>query len=169
MSQSPDRAVTILARFNAAQDSIAAKLRDLPPHVAEEREDLDRWTAAQIGWHVATMNDWIAGVLIGTTPLAEPAAPGFRETVHMHALPDKLKTSPALEPPAIVGRDSAVEKLRASGQHMSKAIASLTEERGNGFTVTLPVGTMSLFELADYASGHIARHISQIDRTVARV
>lgn len=166
MSQSPDRAVTILARFNAAQNSLAAKLRDLPAHIAEERDDIDSWTAAQIGWHVATTNDWIAGVLIGTTPMAEPAAPGFRETIHMHPLPDKLKTSPALEPPAIVGRDSAMEKLRASGQHMSKAIASLTPERGSGYTVTLPFGTMSLFELADFASGHVARHIAQIDRTV---
>ena len=94
MSQSPDRAVTILARFNAAQNSLAAKLRDLPAHVAEERDDIDAWTAAQIGWHVATTNDWIAGVLIGTTPMAEPAAPGFRETLHMHPLPQRVKTAP---------------------------------------------------------------------------
>jgi hypothetical protein len=169
MSQAPDRAVTILARFNAAQNSLAARLRDLPARIAEERDDLDSWTAAQIGWHVATTNDWIASVLIGTTALAEPAAPGFKETLHLQVFPDRLKTSPALEPPAIVGRDSAMEKLRASGQHMSKAIASLTPERGGGYTVTLPFGTMSLFELADYASGHIARHIGQIERTVARV
>jgi hypothetical protein len=169
MSQSPDRAVTILARFNASQHLLAARLRDLPAHVAEEREDMGTWTVAQIGWHVATMNDWIAGVLIGTTPIAEPAAPGFKETLHMAALPQKVKTLPELEPPAIVGRDSAMEKLRASGQHMSKAIASLTPERGGGYTVSLSFGTMSLFELADYASGHIARHIAQIDRTVAQV
>jgi DinB family protein len=168
MSQSPDRAVTILARFNAAQNSLAAKLRDLPAHVAEEREDIDTWTAAQIGWHVATANDWFAGILIGTTPMAEPAPPNFRETLHTHTLPDKIKTSPALEPPQFVGRDSAMEKLRASGQHMSKAIASLTPERGSGYTVTLSYGTLSLFELADFAAGHIARHIAQIDRAVAR-
>jgi hypothetical protein len=168
MSQSPDRAAIILARFNATQNSLAAKLRDLPAHVAEERDDIDTWTAAQIGWHVATTNDWIASVLIGTTPMAEPAAPGFKETLHLMTLPEKIKTAPTLEPPAIVGRDSAMEKLRASGQHMSKAIASLTPERGAGYTVTLPFGTMSLFELADFASGHIARHIAQIERTVAK-
>ena len=61
-----------------------------------------------------------------------------------------------------------MEKLRASGQHMSKAIASLTPERGGGYTVTLSYGTLSLFELADFAAGHIARHIAQIDRAVAR-
>jgi hypothetical protein len=158
----------ILARFNASQNVFAAKLRDLPAAVAEERPDLDAWSAAQIGWHVAATNEWIAGVLIGSTPMAEPAAPGFSETLHAQTLPDKLKTFPALEPPAVVGRDSALEKLRASGQHMSKAIASLTPERGGGFTVTLPYGTMSLFELADFCSGHIARHIGQIDRAVAR-
>jgi hypothetical protein len=51
---------------------------------------------------------------------------------------------------------------------VSKAIASLTPERGGGYTVTLPYGTMSLFELADFGSGHVARHIGQIDRTIAR-
>jgi hypothetical protein len=168
MSQSPDRAAMILARFNAAQNLLAAKLRDVPADLAEVRPDLDAWSAAQIGWHVAATNEWIAGVLIGTTPMAEPAAPGFSETLHAQSLPDKVKTFPALEPPAIVGRDSALEKLRASGQQVSKAIASLTPERGAGYTVTLPYGTMSLFELADFGSGHVARHIAQIDRTVAR-
>lgn len=164
----PDRATLVLARFNAAQNHLVAKLRDMLPSSAEERPDLDTWSAAQIGWHVALANDWIAGILTGATPMAEPAAPGFRETLHSLNMPDKLKTFPSLEPPAVVGRDSALEKLRASGQHMSKAIASLTSERGSSYTVTLPFGTLSLFELADFAAGHVARHLGQVERAVAR-
>jgi hypothetical protein len=163
----PDRAALVLARFNAAQNHLVARLRDMPPANAENRPDIDRWSAAQVGWHVALTNDWIAGVLTGATPMAEPAAPGFRETLHTLVMPDKVKTFPSLEPPAVVGRDSALEKLRASGQNMSKAIASLSAERGGAFTVTLPFGTLSLFELADFAAGHVARHIGQVDRTVA--
>jgi hypothetical protein len=169
MSQSPDRAATILARFNATQNSLVAKLRDLPAGIAEERHDVDAWSAAQIGWHVAMFNDWVAGVLTGSTPMAEPAAPDFREAVHALTLPEKVKTFPTLEPPEAAGRDSALEKLRASGLRVSKAIASLTPERGAGYTVTLPFGTMSLFEFADFGAGHVARHIAQIDRTVAKV
>lgn len=163
----PDRAALVLARFNAAQNHLVSRLREMPAAAAEERPDLDAWSAAQIGWHVALVNEWIAGVLTGATPMAEPAAPGFRETLHSLVLPDKMKTFPALEPPHIVGRDSALEKLRASGQHMAKAIASLTVERGGAYTVTLAFGTLSLYELADFASGHIARHIGQIERAVA--
>jgi len=164
----PDRAALVLARFNAAQNHLVSRLRDMPPAAAEERPDLDAWSAAQIGWHVALANEWIAGILTGATPMAEPAAPGFRETLHTLTLPDKVKTFPTLEPPAVVGRDSALEKLRASGQHMSKAIASLTTDRGGSYTVTFPFGTLSLFELGDFAAGHVARHISQVERTVAR-
>jgi hypothetical protein len=164
----PDRATLVLARFNAAQNHLASKLRDVPARVAEERPDIDTWSAAQVGWHVALANEWFASVLTGSTPMAQPAPAGFKQTLHALALPDKLKTFPALEPPAVVGRDSALEKLRGSGQQMSKAIASLTPERGAGYTVTLPFGTLSLYELADFAAGHVARHIGQIDRAVAR-
>jgi hypothetical protein len=164
----PDRATLVLARFNAAQNHLVGKLREIPAGVAEERPDIDAWSAAQVGWHVALTNEWAAGVLTGSTPMAEPAAAGFKETLHALTLPDKLKTFPALEPPSMVGRDSALEKLRASGQQMSKAIASLTPERGGGYTVTLPFGTLSLYELADFAAGHVARHIAQLDRAVVR-
>ena len=49
----PDRATLVLARFNAAQNHLVSKLRDMPPATAEERSDVDVWSAAQIGWHVA--------------------------------------------------------------------------------------------------------------------
>jgi len=164
MSVSPDRAATILARFNAAHTHLTNKLRDLPPRSAEQSPDIDVWSAAQVGWHVAQVNEWMAGVLTGSTPAAEPAPPGFAETFHMKVLPEKLKTPPSLEPPAVVGRDSALERLRASGQHMSKAIAALSPQRGAGYIVTLPFGTLSLYELADFAAGHVARHIVQVER-----
>lgn len=164
----PDRATLVLARFNAAQNHLVGKLREIPAGTAEERADIDAWSAAQIGWHVALTNEWVAGVITGATPMAQPAPAGFKETLHTLTMPDKIKTFPSLEPPAVVGRDSALEKLRASGQQMSKAIASLTPERGGGYTVTLPFGTLSLYELADFAAGHIARHLAQVDRTIAR-
>ncbi len=164
MSVSPDRAATILARFNAAQSLLTNKLRDLPPRTAEQSPDIDAWSAAQIGWHVAKTNEWMAAILTGSTPAAEPAPPNFAETFHMKVIPDKLTTPPSLEPPAVVGRDSALERLRASGQHMSKAIAALSPQRGTGFVVTLPFGTLSLYELADFAAAHVARHVGQLER-----
>jgi hypothetical protein len=165
---SADRAATILARFNAAHTSLVNRLRELPPGPAEQRPDADCWSAAQIGCHVALTNDWIAGVLSGATPMAQPASSGFTESFNPGGMPAKIKTFPTLEPPDPVSRDAALERLRASGQHMTKAIASLTPERGAGYTVTLPFGTLSLFELADFTAAHVTRHYHQLERALVK-
>jgi uncharacterized damage-inducible protein DinB len=166
---SADRAATILARFHSAQNALVGRLRELPPESAEHRPAAEAWSAAQIGFHVATTNEWIAGVLSGSTPMAQPVPAGFAESFNPRSIPEKIKTFPTLEPPAVVSAEVALEKLRASGHQVSKAIASLSAERGGGHCVTLPFGTLSLFELADFTTAHVLRHISQIERTHQRV
>ena len=161
---SADRAATIPARFQNAQNALVGKLRELPPESAERRPAAEAWSAAQVAFHVATTNEWIAGVLDGSTPMAQPAPAGFAETFNPKSIPAKTQTFPALEPPAVVSAEVALERLRASGHHLSKAIASLSEERGAGNCVTLPFGTLSLFELADFTTAHVLRHINQIER-----
>lgn len=166
---SPDRAATILARFTAAHTALVGRLRELPPDTVEQPPASDAWSPAQIGYHVAITNDWIAGVLDGTTPMAQPAPAGFKEAFDHKAVPARVKTFQTLEPPKVVSCEVALDKLRASGHRMSKAMASLTAERGSGYCVSLPFGTLSLFELADFTTGHVIRHIGQIDRAVAHV
>lgn len=163
---SADRAASILARFNAAHHALVGALRELPPEVAERRPSADAWSAAQIGCHVAMTNQWAAGILSGTTPMAQPAPAGFTESFAGTARPARVRTSPAMEPPAVVSCEVALERLRESCHHLSKAIASLSAERGSGYTVTLRFGTLSLFELADFIAGHVARHLAQVERTV---
>jgi hypothetical protein len=51
---------------------------------------------------------------------------------------------------------------------VSKAIAALNTERGTGQGVALEFGTLSLYELADYAATHITRHLAQVDRLVGK-
>jgi len=166
---SPDRAALILARFNAAHNAFALRLRDCHASAAEDAPGDGGWSCAQIGWHVAKINEWIAGVLTGADGSAKPAPAGFKESFNPDGIPPKLKTSSAFEPPAVVGRDLALERLRASGQHVAKAIASLTPERGANYCVTLPFGTLSLFEVADFAARHVGRHAAQLDRVMAQV
>jgi hypothetical protein len=166
---SPDRAATILARFTAAHQSLASSLRDLSPQAAVQEPPDAGWSPAQIGCHVAITNEWIAGVLLGTTPMAQPAPPGFTESFAPKAVPAKVKTFPTLEPPAVVSLEAALERLRTSGLKMSKAIASLTPERGSGYCVTLPFGTLSLFELAEFTAAHVTRHQAQLERTAQQV
>jgi hypothetical protein len=164
---SPDRAAGILARFTAAQTTLLTKLREMPPGAAQHQADAEHWSAAQLGCHVALTNELIASVITGEKPMAEPAPSGFRESFTGGAT-GMVKVFPTLQPPEIVGRDAALERLRLSGQRMCKAIASLTPERGSGYVVPLPFGTLSLFELADYTAGHVARHASYVERPVVR-
>src|SRR5207245_844425 len=140
MSHPRRRAATILARFTAAHQSIGGKLRELPAPVAEQSPGTDSWSAAQIGWHVAMTNNRAAGVRLGSAPHARPAPAGFRESFDPTKIPSRIKTIAQLEPPSIVGRDTALERLRASGQQLTKAIASLSPERGSGYTVTILYG-----------------------------
>ena len=162
---SADRAATILARFSAAQQSFLSKLRGLDPEGAEYHPSVESWSAAQIGAHVAMANEWTAAVLLGSTPLAQPAPAGFTEqysTSRGSGVPWNVKAFP-LHPPDVISLDNTVERLRTSGHHLSRAIASLTAERGAGYTITLPVGTLSLFELAEYTVAHVSRHSAQLD------
>jgi hypothetical protein len=160
-----DRAVAILARFNAAQHALISQFRELTPGSGEHQPADREWSAAQIVCHVAMANDWAANVLSGATPLAEPAPADFAERHGPVDVP-RQKTFP-LPPPAVIGCDTALERLRASGHRTSKAIASLTPERGARFCVKLPFGTISLFELADLTAAHVVRHTEQVERALA--
>ena len=162
-----DRAVSILARFGAAQTALISQFRELVPGSGEHQPAADAWSAAQIVCHVAMANEWAAGVLTGATPLAQPAPAGFGERATPIDIPrvPRQKTFP-LPPPTVVGAEAALERLRASGHRLSKAIASLTPERGSGYCVTLPFGTISLFELAELTTAHVARHTSQVEKTL---
>lgn len=166
---SADRAATILARFSAAQQSFVSKLRDLDPEGAEHHPSVEGWSPAQIGAHVAMANEWTAAVLLGSMPLAQPAPAGFTEQYSSSrgsGVPWNVKAFP-LRPPDVISLDNTVERLRTSAHHLSRAIASLTAERGSGYTITLPVGTLSLFELAEYTVAHIGRHSAQLEPTTA--
>jgi len=160
-----DRAVSILTRFNAAQTALISQFRELVPGSGEQQPAADAWSAAQIVCHVAMANEWAAGVLTGATPLAEPTPDGFAERLNPIDVP-RHKAFP-LPAPAVIGAEAALERLRASGQRMSRAIASLSPERGSGLCVSLPFGTISLFELADLTTAHVARHAQQVQRTLA--
>ena len=159
-----DRAVSILARFSAAQNALVSQFRELTPGSGEHQPANHEWSAAQIVCHVAMANEWAAGVLSGATPLAQPAPPGFAERFGPIDVP-RQKTFP-LPAPAVIGSDAALERFRASSHRMAKAIASLTPERGSGFCVALPFGTISLFELADLTAAHVARHAAQVERAL---
>ena len=101
--------------------------------------------------------------------MAQPAPADFKESFDPRVVPAKLKTLAILEPPQVIGIDAAMAPAQPAAHHMSKAIAGLTEERGTGYCVSLPFGTLSLFELADFTAAHVIRHAAQVQKVVGKV
>ena len=162
-----DRAATILARFNAAHNDLVWKLRDCAFETGAPLPRGGNWNVAQIGAHVALTNDFIASVLSGEKPMAQPAPAEFRESFDPRSVAAEVDASD-VQPPAVIGLDNAIERLRSSAHHVAKAIAALSPERGAGYCVAMPFGTVSLFELADFGAAHVSHHAAQVHRAVGR-
>jgi hypothetical protein len=168
MAAHDDRIRAIRTSFDQALDQLTAHLDALDDHAAT-KQPADGWSAAQIGWHVALTNDFLSGVLGGGVPdMIVPKPEGFVEQLATMPFPDRVKTFPALEPPADASRAEASARLRASGETFTRALASASPERCATSCVQMPFGAVfSLYELGEFMGAHIERHIGQFDRTLA--
>lgn len=102
--------------------------------------------------------------------MAAPAAPGFTENPDAFgAIPQRMETFPQLVPPTVVTRTEALARLRGSEPRVHAAFQALTPERATGYCVTLPFGTFSMSQMADFVSYHVMRHLAQVQRAVAAV
>ena len=108
----------------------------------------------------------IAGDMAGPQPLPE----GFRERPWAEvaaAIPERGKAPAAVVPPPAVRRGDAVAALEASGMKMARAFDALTPERGSRMGVTSAmVGTISVYQIAEWATGHVVRHNRQAKRVL---
>ena len=159
-----------VSAFLSASEAMIAALERLNDAAASQSPASGGWSAAQIGYHVATTNDFLAGILIGVIPKAVPAPAGFVEKADLFSqLPTKITTFEALEPPANVTRTQAIAKLRESTAQAVKAIEGLSAERASGHVVEFPFGAISLYQLAEFIDGHVVRHQAQLQRAPASV
>ena len=168
MKSHEDRVLGIQSAFSGATDQLIACLQQLDDHIVT-RAPAGAWTPAQIGCHVALTNEFLAAVLSGAVADMNVSRPnGFQETLATLQLPDRVKTFPALEPPAGATRGEAVAKLRQSAEVFAKALPAATSERCGTMCVKMPFGVVfSIYEVGEFAAGHIHRHIGQVNRTVA--
>jgi uncharacterized damage-inducible protein DinB len=156
--------------LQTASEAMVAALERLSDDASIRKPQDGGWNAAQVGCHVATTNGFLAGLITGTIPRAEPAPAGFEEDAALFGkLPEKITTFPALEPPAAATRADAITNLRASTADAIKAIESMTPERATGYCVQFPMGPMSLYQIADFIGGHAVRHHAQLQRAAAGV
>jgi hypothetical protein len=155
--------------FAEANERLVARLRRISEESARHSAD-DGWSAAQIGWHVAAVTTRFAGVMSGDLDAAQPLPADFREREWREiaaAIPPRLSASASAVPPAAVGRDEAIAALESSATKMARAFDALTPERGGRMGITHPiVGTITLYQLGDWATAHVIRHNRQAKRVL---
>jgi hypothetical protein len=150
--------------FATENEHLAGLLRSTDDTRAE-KSAAGRWSAAQVAWHVASVNNRFAALIAGDVAAAKSLPEDFAERPWAEiaaAIPDKLEAATAALPPAKVSRHDAVAALEASAVRMARAFDTLTPERGAQTGVTSPlVGTINLYQLGEWAASHVARHLKQ--------
>jgi len=158
--------------FSLAAGRLTARLRDATDSSAETAQP-GAWSAAQIGWHVAAVTTRFAGVISGEVPAAQAMPAEFTErawTEILASIPARIAAPPATEPPPDVRRGEAVAALEASAARMTRALEALTAERGSRMGITHPlVGTITVYQVGDWATAHIRRHNDQARRALGQV
>lgn len=167
MSEHQERMQRIRQNFATANAELIGAIERLDDATAGHAEP-GAWNPAQIGWHVATTTEFLSGGMAGTiAQVMVPRPEDFHEQLAEIKLPEKIKTFPMLEPPADAARDTAVAKLRASEAVFAKACDAVSEDRCAAQCVQLPFGVFSLYEIGEFTTAHIHRHMGQVQRTVA--
>jgi hypothetical protein len=150
--------------FAAANERLVARLRAATDEAAAHSRT-GGWTAAQIGWHVAAVTSRFAGVISGDLQGAVTLPETFVETPWEQvaaSVPAQLKAPDALVPPPSANRHDAISALEAAGLRMARAFDTLTPERGSRLGLTSPiVGTITLYQVGEWATAHIIRHNKQ--------
>ena len=156
--------------FASANERLVKRLRGAEDAAAERAPDGGGWSAAQIGWHVASVNTRFAALIAGDVPAAKPLPDEFVEKPWVSIaseMPAKLQAPSAAVPPPVVHRKDAVAALEASAVKMARAFDTLTAERGAKIGVTNPlVGTINLYQVGEWAAAHVARHNAQAKRVL---
>jgi hypothetical protein len=166
-----ERVRHIRESFAEANERLVARLRRADHAAAERGAEGGGWSAAQIGWHVAAVTTRFASLMSGDAAGVQPLPPDFAErdwTVIGGTIPSKLQAPRSFEPPARVTRDEAVAALEASGLRLARALDRVTPERGAGFGLSSPIvgGTITVYQIGEWATAHVIRHNRQAKRAL---
>jgi len=156
-------------QYREAHDRLVARLSGVPVEAAERPPADGGWSAAQIGWHVAAVDAAFAALISGARPslslpkdFTERSWQDIAETT-----PVKLEATGPSVPPEVVTLGDALAALDASAQKVDAALQGLTPERGARFGVThRSVGTVSLYQVGEWAVVHTIRHNAQAKRVL---
>lgn len=159
------RMAAIASRFEEAMARLTARLTALSRERAEQPRDDGGWSPAQIAWHVAAVNHSFAAIVDGTVPVSAPAPEGFKERGWEEigaGMAPRLDAPARVQPPATVTHDEAMSRLAASGDALVTALRGLDSARARRTIVSPIVGTVSLYQVGEWAAVHVARHNRQM-------
>ena len=164
-----ERIADLLARLNEAADRLATRLERAG---SQAEHAASGWTAAQVGAHVALVNDSFSKVVDGSVPAAKPAPEAFAERSWgevASGIADRIEAPPRVQPPATISGAEAAQQVRASAARLGHALANLSEERSRYCFTNPIVGTITVIQVGDWAIAHMIRHNQQAKRILNAV
>lgn len=156
--------------YREAHERFVTRLRNAPADAVHRAPAGGGWSAAQIGWHVATVDGQFADLVSGARPGAQPLADGVSEkpwSAIVAEIPARLEAGKRVQPPPDAERDTVLTLLAESAAKLDAALAALDEERGAGYAITHPaIGVITLRQFGEWATSHTARHNAQAKRVL---
>ena len=157
------RITAAVEKFTHANEQLVTMLERLAD--ATRTPKSGGWTPAQIGWHVADTNTYAAALLRGTVPGARLSLAFIEDPAVFTKIPLRVEIPiPELYPPIDVTGGAAVQRLRASATDIVRAMRGLNADRARTYTVQLPFGVITLYQLTEFVGAHVVRHQAQLIR-----
>jgi hypothetical protein len=168
-----DRIARLRRAFAEANGRFLARLRGVDDDAAVRAAADGGWSAARIGWHVASVSSQFAGLMSGEVAGAHRLADDFRERAWgeiVADIPARLQAPLLARPPAEVTRSEAIALQEESGERMDRALEGVTLDRAERYGIQSPIvgGEINLYQIAEWATAHIIRHNQQAKRTLGR-
>jgi uncharacterized damage-inducible protein DinB len=158
------RIADLVVRLDEAAERLATRLERAG---SQAEHAASGWTAAQVGAHVALVNDSFSKLVDGSVPAAKPAPEAFVERSWADVasgVADRVEAPPRVQPPATISGGEAAQQVRASAARLGHALANLSEERSRYCFTNPVVGTITVIQVGDWAIAHMIRHNQQAKR-----
>jgi hypothetical protein len=167
-----DRIAAVRAQIADTHARFSTRLATVSPSEAVTVPASGGWTPAQIAAHVGLFDTFVAGLVSGRLPLARPAPDGHADVpfteVAARVAKRSLQAPARITAPTSVSLDEARATFDDGVRQLDEAMRDLDEVRAR-LTFTHPsVGTLSLYQVGEWAASHAIRHNAQLKRALGR-
>ncbi len=165
------RISTLCAAFDHASARFLARYDSTTDDEATRVPTSGGWTPAQIAAHVAALNRQLAAVVSGRVERAMPPSADFVERPWPEVasrLSGPLEAPASVTAPVGVSRAEARVALISSSQMILDTYRSLSAERARLVFDHARTGPVSLYQVVEWLTAHVARHNAQMKTVLGR-